>query len=426
MDLQKILADLKDCPCGRAHTIATRMVEIESGLLARAGEYLLRADFPRNILLVSDRPAMNAAQGLTDVLRAAGFTVTEHVWEKMIYARIEQVREVEALLEGKDGVLAVGTGSVNDICRVASYRKGKQFAIFATAPSMDGFASDSAPIIENNFKTSIPCEQPAVILADTKILAAAPAELKAAGFGDMVAKYIGIVDWQVARLVIDEYYCPSIAKITMRGTTRVMEQYAAIQRNDEAAVSSIMEGLILTGLAMKLAGCSRPASGAEHVVSHYWECHKLTNNVWPGYHGDKVGVASLLLLRAYRNIANRVLTVDPVADPTDWSAVYAAYDKSLRADVARLNSPTITDLVDPARLKACWPQIREIIQTVLPDPTEMERMMRIAGCAITPADVHVDKELLENGLRYHPYMRYRMLLTRIMPMLGIDIMDYLE
>ncbi len=425
MDLQKLLTDLENCPCGRKHTFATRMVEIESGLLSRAGEHLVRADFPRNILLVSDRPAMNAAEGLTDVLRAAGFTVTEHVWEKMIYARIEQVREVEALLADKDGILAVGTGSVNDICRVASYRQGKQFAIFATAPSMDGFASDSAPIIENNFKTSIPCEQPSVILADTKILAAAPAELKAAGFGDMVAKYIGIADWQIANVLIDEYYCPAIADITMRGTTRVVEQYAAVKSNDEAAAGAIMEGLILSGLGMKLAASSRPASGAEHVVSHYWECHKLARGMWPGYHGDKVGVASLLILRAYRNIAERVERITPVADPTDWRAVYAAYDESQHADVKRLNTPTITDLVDLDRLQKCWQQIREIILT-LPDPAEMERMMRTAGCAITPADVHVDSVLLENGLRYHPYMRYRMLLTRIMPMLNLDIMDYLE
>ncbi len=426
MDLQKLLRELENCPCGKKHTFATRMVEIESGLLARAGEYLIAADFPRNILLVSDRPAMHAAAGITDVLRKAGFTVTEHVWDKMIYARIEQVREVEALLADKDGVLAVGTGSVNDICRVASFRTGKQFAIFATAPSMDGFASDSAPIIENNFKTSIPCEQPAVILADTKILAAAPAELKAAGLGDMVAKYIGIADWQIANVLIDEYYCPAIANVTMQGTARVVEQYAAVQANDEQAAGAIMEGLILSGLGMKLAASSRPASGAEHVVSHYWECHKLARGIWPGYHGDKVGVATLLILRAYRNIAERVTTIDPVADPTDWNTVYAAYDESQHADIRKLNTPTITDRVDLARLAACWPEIRNIILTVLPNADEMEHMMRTAGCAITPADVHVDAELLANGLRFHPYMRYRMLLTRLCPMLGIDIMEYLE
>lgn len=426
MDLQQLLKDFENCPCGKKHTFATRMVEIESGLTARAGEYLLRANFPRRILLVSDRPAMNAANGILESLVAAGFRVTEHVWEKMIYARIEQVREVEALLDDVDGLLAVGTGSVNDICRVASFHKGKAFAIFATAPSMDGFASDSAPIIENNFKTSIYCEQPSVILADTKVLAAAPAELKAAGFGDMVAKYLALLEWKIANLLIDEYYCPAVAEITMRGTKRVIEQYVAVKSNDEAAAGAIMEGLILSGLGMKLAGCSRSASGAEHVVSHYWECHKLAAGIWPGYHGDKVGVASLLCLRAYRNIATRLETVTPVKDATDWSAVYAAYDKSQHADIKRLNTPTITDLVDPEKLAAKWQEIRELILTELPDADETERKMREAGCAITPADIHVDKALLENGLRFHPYMRYRLLLTRLCPMLGIDIMEYLD
>ena len=132
------------------------------------------------------------------------------------------------------------------------------------------------------------------------------------------------------------------------------------------------------------------------------------------------------MLRAYRNIAARVTSIDPVADPTDWSAVYAAYDESQHPDIKRLNTPTITDKVELARLKNSWQKIREIIETRLPDPDEMERMMRIAGCAITPADVHVDDALLADGLHYHPYMRYRMLLTRILPMLGLDIMDYLE
>ena len=125
-------------------------------------------------------------------------------------------------------------------------------------------------------------------------------------------------------------------------------------------------------------------------------------------------------------MADRLESVSAVADPTDWDTVYAAYDPCMHADVKRLNSPTITDLVDPARLSACWPEIRKIIKTVLPDADEMERMMREAGCALTPEDVHVGKEMLEKGLRYHPYMRYRMLLTRLCPMLGIDIMDYLE
>jgi glycerol-1-phosphate dehydrogenase [NAD(P)+] len=342
------------------------------------------------------------------------------------YARVEQVREVEALCDGVDGIIAVGTGSINDICRVATYEKGKKFCIFATAPSMDGFASDTAPIIENNFKNSWKAEQPSVILADTKILAKAPLELKAAGFGDMVAKYIGIFDWRLANLLIDEYYCPAVAELTMEGVRKVMALADKVSCEDEEAAGSIMEGLILSGLGMKLAMSSRPASGAEHVVSHYWECYKLARGIWPEFHGKKVGVASVLINRIYHNIADRVETVAPIADPTDWDAVRAAFDESQHEELMKLNTPTITDKVDPARLAAIWPEVRRLIKEILPTDAEMMRLMQAAGAVTEPADVHVSDELLEKGLRYHSYMRYRVLLTRLLPMLQLDVMDFIR
>lgn len=426
MDLKKILHSLENCPCGRKHTFVTRAVEIESGLTARTGEILVRENFPKNVLVVSDDNAMRAADGVLQSLDAAGFQLKKLIFPDMRYARVEQVREVEALLSDVDGVIAVGTGSVDDICRVASYEKGKQFCIFATAPSMDGFASDTAPIVENNFKTSWKAEQPAVILADTRVLAAAPAELKAAGFGDMVAKYIGIADWRIAHLLIGEYYCPAIADITMQGTNKVVSLAEKVQSCDEQAVAGIMEGLILTGLGMKLAGCSRPASGAEHVVSHYWECYKLARGIWPEFHGKKVGVATVLLNRAYRNIAERVETVHVIPDPTDWEDVKRHFDASQVEAVMKLNTPTITDEVDVQRLQDLWPEIRRIILEVLPTDEQLMAKMKVAGAATEPAEVHVTPQLLADGLRYHAYMRYRMLLTRLLPMLQLDIMDFLD
>ncbi len=426
MDLKKILHTLENCPCGKKHTFATERVEIAHGVTARAGEILREVGFADKLLIVSDRAAMTAADGILTSLLQAGFAVKQLVFDNMMYARIEQVREVEALLADVDGVLAVGTGSVNDICRVASFNCKKKFGIFATAPSMDGFASDTAPIIENNFKNSFFVEQPTAILADTAVLAKAPAELKAAGFGDMIAKYIGIADWRISHILTGEYYCPAVADITMQGVDKVMALADRVREENEEAAGSIMEGLILSGLGMKLAGCSRPASGAEHVVSHYWECYKLARGIWPEFHGKKVGVASVLINRIYRNIADRVECVEPVADQTDWDAVYAAFDATQHAEVTRLNNPSITDKINPAVLKEKWPEIRSIIKEVLPTDAEMMRLMQAAGAVTEPADVHVSDELLEKGLRYHAYMRYRVLLTRLLPMLGLDIMNFTE
>ncbi|MBQ7095031.1 MAG: iron-containing alcohol dehydrogenase [Clostridia bacterium] len=426
MNLQKILDQLKDCPCGKEHTFATKVVEIGSGLTAKTGKILKDAGFPEKILLVADRNTLGVSEGILESLTDAGFTIKQLIYEDMKYAKVEQVREVEALLLDVDGLISVGTGSLNDICRVAAYEKEKAFCIFATAPSMDGFASDTAPIVENNFKSSWQAEQPMVIIGDTKILAKAPNILKSSGFGDMMAKYIGLVDWQLAQLLIDEYYCDKIAAITRDATDRIAALADSVLADDEETAGAIMEALIMTGLAMKLAGCSRPASGAEHVVSHYLECHKVIKGIWPDYHGRKVGVATVYCNRIYRNMADRLETISCTKDPTDWEDVYAHYHESLHADVKKLNDPTITDLVDPKKLEEAWPTIRKIIQETLPTNEKLIEMMNIAGAPITPDEVGVSDEFMKDAMRYHPYMRYRLLLTRLMPMMGIDPMDYLD
>ena len=426
MDLQKILNDLKNCPCGKEHTMATKVVEISSGATARVGQILTDANFPKKLLLVADENTLGVSAGLLESLNDAGFETKKIIYKNMMYAKIEQVNELKALCSDIDGIISVGTGSLNDICRVTAYDMKKRFCIFATAPSMDGFASDTAPIIENNFKNSWKAEQPEIIIADTKILAKAPVELKAAGFGDMVAKYIGILDWRVANLLIGEYYCDAVADITMQGVNKVMALADKVTVDDEAAAGSIMEGLVLSGIGMKLAMSSRPASGAEHVVSHFWECYKLARGIWPEFHGKKVGVASVLINRIYHNLADRVEEIDPIADPTDWDDVRAQFSPEQIPELMKLNTPTITDKIDPAHLKACWPEIRRMIKEVLPTDEKLMALMKAAGAVTEPEDVHISPELMATGLRYHAYMRYRVLITRLMPMLQLDIMDFLN
>ena len=169
-----------------------------------AGKILRDNGFEDTLLLVADENTIAAASGVRESLIEAGFILKEKIYENMMYARAEQVEELISLSDDVAGIISVGTGSLNDICRVTAYKTGKKFCIFATAPSMDGFASDTAPIIKNNFKESWQAEQPLVIIGDTKVLAAAPTELKASGFGDMVAKYIGLAEWKIANLLIGD------------------------------------------------------------------------------------------------------------------------------------------------------------------------------------------------------------------------------
>ena len=427
MDLKNLLKSLENCPCGREHTFDTKVVEIYSGLTKDTGKILLDAGFPTNILLVADENTLGVAnaEGLCDSLAASGFNVKKLIYKNMMYARIEQVREVEALLDDVDGVISCGTGSLNDICRVASFEKDKKFCIFATAPSMDGFASDTAPIIENNFKVSWFVRQPMVILADTKILANAPTELKAAGFGDMVAKYIGIVDWRISHILTGEYYCPAIADLTMTAVKKMVALADKVTGNDEEAAGAIMEALVLSGLAMMLAGCSRPASGSEHVLSHYWECYKLTRGIWPEFHGKKVGVATVHINRMYHRLA-QIREISPTEDVIDYEALRAAFTPGQMAEVEKLIERMPMHLVKKERMCEIWPQFCRLIEEFLPSDAELTDWMRRAGAVTEWEDVGVSRELLEAALRFHPFMRYRLMPTRLMPMMGLNILDFVD
>lgn len=421
MNLQKILKSFKNCPCGRKHEIFTEAVEIESGITQHTGALLSEHNFGKKILLVADNNTLTASQGILESLEGSGYDIKKLVYGDMKYAKIEQVEEVKNAAYDRDSIISVGTGSLNDICRVASFETKKKFCIFATAPSMDGFASDTAPIIKNNFKSSYNTEQPSLIIADTKILAKAPTVLKSSGFGDMAAKYIGIADWKISHILTGEYYCENVARLSLDAANRCFDLAQLVTSESEEAAGAIAEALILSGIAMKLAGCSRPASGAEHVVSHYLECEKIAKGIWPEYHGRKVGVATVIINRIYRKIAHEFESISPQDEVFDLQKILPHYNEKMHRDIIKLNSPTVTEGICAEALKNNWQQIRSVILSTLPDDDYLLKKMKTAGAATTPEEVNVSPELLNEALRYHPYMRHRILLTRLMPMLGIDI-----
>ncbi|MCL2507990.1 MAG: iron-containing alcohol dehydrogenase [Oscillospiraceae bacterium] len=421
MDIRKLVAGLKNCPCGREHSVDIKAVEIGSGLKSRAAEILKENGFPSRALVVADRNTLNAADGILGVLTSGGFDCTLKLYDDLRTAHMRDVDDITALCRDVRGVLSVGSGSLNDICRLAAFRADKAFAIFATAPSMDGFASDTAPITDNNFKFSYPARQPSVIIGDTKILAAAPAELKSAGFGDMIAKCIGLADWKLSHLITGEYYCENVAAITQTAFDRVVSLAGRVTDNDEETAGAIMEALVLTGLAMKLGYSVRPASGAEHVVSHFWEIKKLEQGLTSDFHGKKVGVATLMVNRLYKQICENADPAKFAPERLDWEKIYAAYGESFIADVKRMNNPTVTQETSVERIRENWGEICRIMLEELPSDGKLTALMKKAGAATTLEEISVPRELGLLGLEYHPYMRNRILLSRLVPMLNVDV-----
>lgn len=409
LNFRALIDSFRDCGCGMDHRCGIHDIRIGSGLVTQVGEILRENGFPRRLLLIGDRDTLAAAAGIEESL--TGFEVTRHCYDTLRVATMDDVRLVEDYLDRVDAVVAVGAGSIHDPSRLACARRNKPLCLFATAPSMDGFASYNAPIVDGGFKTTHAAKCPEVIIADTKILAAAPKALKSAGFGDMISKYIALIDWQVSHLVTGEAYCPRVAELTRTAVDRLMTMADRVTLEDEETAAAVLESLLMTGIAMSFTRTSRPGSGTEHILAHYWECIELLEGKIPNFHGEDVGVATLLTLREYEDLASRE-TVTAHPEVNDWDAVYRAYGP-LAGDVRKLNTPdTITDGIEPRVIEEKWPEIRAIVRSV-PDYDACYRAMKAAGCKTTIAEIGKDPAFVAESLLYHPYMRRRLSLRRV-------------
>lgn len=418
MDIKNVIKSFREekCPCGRVHETAVQDVRIGSGLVHSVGEILKENNFPKNIILVADKDTFAAAEGIVESL--SDFEIEYKIYDRIRVARMEHVNELCDMIRGRDvAILGVGTGSVHDPCRLAAAREDKKLCLFGTAPSMDGFASYSSPIVDGFFKASYAAKSPEVIIGDTKILANAPTPLKSSGFGDMVAKYVGLVDWQVSALLSGEYYCERIANLTRLGIDTLMGMADKVTVNDEETAGKIFEALLMTGLGMSFAQNSRPASGSEHVVAHLIECFELLEGKEPNLHGEDVGVATLEMLKLYSEMAKHE-KIHGKRESVDWDDVYKTFGP-MADDVRKLNSPkTVADEVDPKFLEDNWCKIRDIIASV-PSYEECLEKMTLAGCKLTVSDIGKSQQLFDKCVKYSPYMRYRLTLLRIRDMIEL-------
>lgn len=199
-----------------------------------------------------------------------------------------------------DFILAVGSGVINDICRIVSYRMGIPYGIAGTAPSMDGYASAGSPTLFDGTKATIKCTTPKYIIADLDVMKDAPFDMLLSGIGDMFGKYTGMLDWEIARDYSGEYYCKEIADEVIEATDLCLKNGYNLKSRDPECIKNVMEGFLVTGLGMAFTGNSRPASGSEHIIAHAWELGDVEKGKKPNLHGLEVCEATRLVAEMYR------------------------------------------------------------------------------------------------------------------------------
>ncbi|MDR3207448.1 MAG: sn-glycerol-1-phosphate dehydrogenase [Oscillospiraceae bacterium] len=410
MSEKSLLASLEHCPCGRDHDRAQPLLDFAPGAMTRLPETLRRAGLPDRLRVVADGNGLAACPELLDILRAGGFSWEMTRFDDVRGAKIEDARRVLTESKKNAALLAVGTGSLHDLCRYAAFETKKPLALLATAPSMDGFASTVAPIFRDGFKDTLPGASPRCVVAPPEVLSAAPLALRAAGFGDIVGKVTALFDWHVARLAAGEYHCPRVEALTRDAYAKTTALAQGVRAGTPEAMAALMEALTLSGLCIQASGLSRPASGGEHHMAHYWEIRATNEGDTPPFHGLCVGAATPVLIEHYKRFAAG--PCPEIRIPSFSAEQLRDHYGRLYPHVRRENTPDPLRGIDPARLRTGWPDI-QTLAAALPDPAQLRALLRAAGAPDTPQALGLPDGWVEDALRYACYIRSRLTLLRL-------------
>jgi glycerol-1-phosphate dehydrogenase [NAD(P)+] len=417
------------CSCGREHRVLTREVVIEPEAARRLPEVLARQAGGRRVLLVADRRTWEAAGAEAGAALASFWTVERCLLrdgpEGAIHASVELVDELAAAFpDAFDVYLAVGSGTINDLVKGLAHRRNRPYAVLATAASMNGYTSGIVALLERGLKTTGEAAPPIAVLADPDVLARAPRELTLAGLGDLVSKPYCGCDWLIASLVRGEYHCPLPDRLLTGPFEHGLGIFPGLAAGEPEAVVELFRLLLVSGIAMAVTGTSSPASGAEHLLSHYWDMTRLRDGRPLNLHGAQVGVASLVIDGLYREILERNFAAAGFrATPSLEAAereIRASFG-NLAAAVwpqwrAKLETRTRRDLEG---LQKHEQPIKEHIRRTLELGTKVRTALTGAGAPLRAADLGIGDDELAAALRLGRTIRTRITALDVAAELGI-------
>ncbi|MHC1625618.1 MAG: NAD(P)-dependent glycerol-1-phosphate dehydrogenase [Methermicoccaceae archaeon] len=189
-------------------------------------------------------------------------------------------------------LIGVGGGGVIDVAKLASVRLGCSFLSVPTVASHDGVVSSRASIRDGKSVTSIEAHPPIGVVADTEIITGAPYRFLAAGCGDIISNKTAVLDWKLSHRLRGEPYSHYASTLSEMSATIIMDAADTIKPNLEDSARIVMKALVSSGVAMSIAGSSRPASGSEHKFSHTLDMIAEK----PALHGEQCGVGSIMMM----------------------------------------------------------------------------------------------------------------------------------
>ena len=406
MDVQRYCDREIHCSCGKIHYCPISDVVIEKGALEKLPQLL--TPYAHVFLVADDNTFAVCGERVYALLgdRAAGRLVYHR--EGLLIPDEEAVEELRAAMpENTDFVVGVGSGVINDICKYTTFEMKMDYAIVGTAPSMDGYASSGAAMIMEGMKITYTTRPPKMIIADTEILKDAPMDMIRAGYGDIIGKYSSLNDWRLSHLVTGEYFCQEIYDLVLELTNHIRDSVHLIAERDEEAIADLTRALVLSGVTLSLAGTTRPGSGSEHHLSHFFEIVGLVRKEPYFIHGIDVAYSTVVTAAIREQI--RALP-KPVLHMEDREGRLLAWRKifgPIAGEVEQLQKDAgLYDRELSHVYRERWPEILDVLKDC---PTEKEcvRMFEDAGYRMGDFEALYGREKIRQAMLYGKDLKNR-------------------
>lgn len=371
-----------DCECGQNHNCDIKYVSVKENAVFDLPEILKPFNNP---LIVADQNTFNAAGEKTlSVLKNIKYEVFIFEDEGILIPDESAIERLTAQTEkDTDIILGIGSGVIQDLCKYVSFNLDLPYIIVATAPSMDGYASKGAAMITKNMKVTYNARVPYAIIGDTGILKNAPIEMIKSGYGDILGKFSCLNDWKLSATVNGEYICDYVWNLTYEMLLKTKDAGAKLLMRDQKAIEDLMNALIGVGVLMAYVGNSRPASGSEHHLSHFFEVMGIMKNEPYFLHGIDVAYSAYItaalrekLIKAGRPEKETEFNREVWEKETEEVYLFAA------DGVKKLQNETgwhEKNLFPIYRNK--WDEISAILSEA-PSPDEMEKYLSSVGLNI--------------------------------------------
>jgi glycerol-1-phosphate dehydrogenase [NAD(P)+] len=340
------------------------------------------------------------------------FAATHITLDKGVKADALTVDDIRRRSEGYDAYIAVGSGTINDLCKYASFKDKKPYLVFPTAASMNGYVSANASISSNGFKHTLPAHMPKAVFCDYDVISTAPERLSKSGLGDSLARPTAQYDWLLSHLLLGTAYNDVPFALLKELEPQVFDAARGIATADRQSITALMQLLLLSGFGMVIANGSYPASQSEHMVAHAYDMmahHAKVTPSYPTLHGEEIGVTTLAISRVQAQYIKHPPALKPLAFPADDMMQMIGHESAITAKALydkKCQAITAASLSHDTMQKK-WDEIAGQLEAVMLPPAQIEAILKAADAPLAAEALKWDNELYHEATQHAHLMRDR-------------------